>query len=502
MNPKRPASWQALQSKRMDAAPSGNDDAPARKRRSAKTRALTGEDVQDELVRRVPPHSAEAEIAVLGGLLMRPQMMNTIADILVPDDFYLPANKIIFNAFLELYGKSAPIDIVVVAEFLKGRDELEAAGGAVYLAQLAQAVVTGSNAEYYAGLVRDKAMQRNLINACAGIIGNCFDAAKPVEELLDESEQAVFSVSRRASRTDFSKSGELLDKVFDNLSRLADANGVITGLATGYERLDALTSGMQKSDLIIVAARPSMGKTAFALCLALNAAIRDNATVGIFSLEMSKEQLMQRMLAVRGRVDLSRLRRPSLLTDEDWSNLYQAADSISQAPIFIDDSPALSTLELRARARRLKAEHGLSLIIIDYLQLMRSSRRTDSRELEISDISRSLKSLAKELDIPVIALSQLNRKVEERNDKRPILADLRESGAIEQDADVIMFVYREDVYRFKKPQERPPTGDAEIILGKQRNGPVGVAELTYISPYTSFETRAPDYVPLPSEAAK
>lgn len=465
-----------------------------------KKKALPAQDIQQEMLRRVPPHSQEAELAVLGGIIMRPQIMNTIADTLVPDDFYIPANQLIYRAFLDLFAKNAPIDLVTTAELLKGRNELESAGGAVYLGQLAQAVVTGANAQYYAGLVRDKAMQRNLIDACANIISNCYDSGREVDDLLDESEQSVFAVASRTARADFSRGSELLDKVFENLSRLADARDVITGVTTGFERLDSLTAGLQNSDLIIVAARPSMGKTAFAMCVALNAAIKQNVTVGVFSLEMSKEQLMQRMLAVRGKVDLSRLRRPSLLGDEDWQNLYQAADVISQAPIFIDDSPALTTMELRARARRLKAEHGLGLIVIDYLQLMRSSRRTDSRELEISDISRSLKGLAKELNIPVIALSQLNRKVEDRTDKRPILADLRESGAIEQDADVIMFVYRDDVYKFKKPSERPAQGEAEIIIGKQRNGPVGVAELLYISPYTAFVSRAPDYMAPPSES--
>lgn len=478
-----------------------NPATPERSQKSGRSRkkaVLASEDVQNELLRRVPPHSQEAETAVLAGLLMRPQLMNSIADILVPSDFYVPANQLVFRAFLDLYAKPAPIDLITTAELLNSRDELEAAGGAVYLGQLAQAVVTGANAEYYAHLVRDKAMQRNLINACAGIIGNCYDASKDVESLLDESEQAVLSVAARSVRSDFSRSSDLLDKIFENLSRLADARDVITGVTTGFERLDSLTSGLQSSDLVIVAARPSMGKTAFALCVALNAAIKQNVPVGIFSLEMSKEQLMQRMLAVRAKVDLSRLRRPSLLTDEDWKNLYAAADVVSHAPIFIDDSASLSTMELRARARRLKAEHGLGLLVIDYLQLMRSSRRTDSRELEISDISRSLKGLAKELNIPVVALSQLNRKVEDRTDKRPNLSDLRESGAIEQDADVIMFVYREDVYKLK-PSERPMQGDAEIIIGKQRNGPVGVAELVYLSPYTSFESRSPDYIPPPSE---
>lgn len=465
---------------------------------SRKKKTLAAGDVEKELLRRVPPHSAEAETAVLAGILMRPDLINSIADILTPPDFYLPANVAIFKSFLNLYSKSAPIDSIAVAEDLRNREELETAGGMVYLAQLEQAVVLGANAEYYATLVRDKALQRKLIDVCAGIIGNCFEPGVQVDSLLDESEQAVFGISSRSARTEFTSSKELMEKVFENLSKLAGSHDVVTGVATGFERLDILTSGLQNSDLVIVAARPSMGKTAFALCAALNAAIKQNVPVAIFSLEMSNEQLMQRMLAMRGRVNLSSLRRPGTLKDEDWQGLYAAADIIANAPIFIDDSPALSTLELRARARRLKAEHGLGLVVIDYLQLMRSSRKTDSRELEISDISRSLKALAKELNIPVMALAQLNRKVEDRTDKRPILADLRESGAIEQDADLIMFVYRDDVYKYKKPSERPLEGDAEIIIGKQRNGPVGVAELIYKSQYTSFENKAYDDI-MPSE---
>lgn len=475
----------------------GLENYSAPKKRGARSQEKAPADaaaVQKELMRHVPPHSAEAEQAVLGGLLMRKDLMDSIAEILSPEDFYLPAHKIIFKAFLELHSKSCPIDLISSAQHLQNRKELESAGGAVYLGQLARAVVTGANAEHYAGIVRNKAMQRDLIEACAAIIASAQDSSRDMGEVLNDSEQAIFSISRRTAKREFVKSSELVDSTFENLTKLADSHDIATGVATGFEQLDILTSGLQKSDLIIVAARPSMGKTAFALCVALNAAINKNLTVGIFSLEMSREQLMQRMMAVRGKVDLSRLRRPSKLTDEDWQNLYRAGEVISKAPIYIDDSSDLSTLELRARARRLKAEQGLDLVVVDYLQLMQGTRRADSREQEISDISRSLKALAKELDIPVMALSQLNRKVEDRADKRPILADLRESGAIEQDADVIMFVYREDVYKYNKPSERPPAGEAEIIIGKQRNGPVGIAELVYYSPYTSFNTREPDFL--------
>ncbi len=469
---------------------------PARQPRTgrpAPTVAEKAEKASKDLLARVPPHSVEAEQAVLGGVLSRPRVMTTLASMIGPDDFYMPAHQILFTTFMELDRKSAPIDLTSVAEELKRTETLEAVGGSVYLAELANAVVSGANAEYYAGIVRDNAMKRGMIGVCSDIIGECFAPGQEVDELMSASEQKLFSVSQRTTGKDFTGSSELVEQVFEHLTQMADSNDEITGITTGYERLNKLTAGLQKSDLIIVAARPSMGKTAFAMCLALNAAISQNVPVAVFSLEMSKEQLMQRMLAVRAKVDVSRLRRPSLLRDDDWQHLGEAADMIRQAPIYIDDTPALSTLELRARTRRLKTEKGLGMVIIDYLQLMRAGRRVDSRELEISEISRSLKGLAKEMDIPVVALSQLNRKVEERSDKRPMLSDLRESGAIEQDADMIMFVYRDDVYRFSKPADRPANGTAEIIIGKQRNGPVGVAELMYLSPYTAFVDMAPGY---------
>jgi len=448
---------------------------------------------------RVPPHSINAEQAVLAAVLIRPQVMNSLVDILQEQDFYTPGHQILYKVYLELYKKSIPADIISVAEFLDAHKELDKIGGAVYLSELSQAVVSAANAEHYANIVREKSLQRTLIQSCSDIINRSFDPTIEVPDLLDEAEQAIFSIAQRTATNDFSPTSVLIDQVFSKLEKLASSKELITGITTGYSSIDQLTSGLQNSDLIIVAARPSMGKTAFALCIAINAAITQGSSTAIFSLEMSKDQLTQRMLAARGRVDLSRLRRPATLTDEDWANLYQAADSLGRAPIYIDDTASLKTLELRSRARRLKAEKGLDLIIVDYLQLMRSSRKTDSRELEISDISRSLKALAKELCIPVIALSQLNRKSEERSDKRPMLSDLRESGAIEQDADVIMFVYREDVYKYTKASERPLQGKAEIIIGKQRNGPVGVAELMYLSPFTTFENISNEYIARPSE---
>ena len=460
------------------------------------------ERASDNLLRRVPPHSVEAEQAVLAGVFLKPDVMHSIVDMLHKDDFYLPAHQILYGAFLDLYGKSGPtgIDIVTVSQHLKDRALLEEAGGAVFLSELTEAVVSGANATHYAAIVRDKGMQRQLIAACSGIISNCYDASREMDELLDESEQRIFAVSQRTTGVDFISTKELADKVYKRLDKLAKNREEVTGVPTGYRRLDELTAGLQPSDLIIVAARPSMGKTAFALNMAMNAAIDEKIPVCVFSLEMSVDQLMMRMLAVRARVDASRLRRPATLNNEDWYYLSQAAADLSNAPLYIDDTPALSTLALRARTRRIKAEHNIGLVVVDYLQLMRTNRRTDSRELEISDISRSLKALAKEMHVPVIALSQLNRKVEDRKetDRRPILSDLRESGAIEQDADVILFIYRGDMYKYPKPAERPLVGDAEIIIGKQRNGPVGTVELTYHSVYTSFEEK--DFRTQPSEA--
>jgi replicative DNA helicase len=453
-----------------------------------------------DLLRRVPPHSVEAEQAVLAGAFRNPSVMHNIAGMLQKDDFYLPAHQIIYDAFLELFHKSVPPDIVTVSEHLKARSLLEQAGGAVFLAELTEAVVSGANAAHYAAIVRDKGLQRQLIAASAGIISNCYDASREVDKLLTESEQSIFAVSQRTTGKDFITSKDLAHKVFDRLEELKKNRETVTGVHTGYRHLDQLTAGLQPSDLIIVAARPSMGKTAFALNMAVNAAVDYDIPVCVFSLEMSMDQLMMRMLAAQARVDASLLRRPADLHDEDWANLIHASDVLSKAPLFIDDTPALSTLQLSARTRRLKAERDIGLVIVDYLQLMRTNRRTDSRELEISDISRSLKALAKEVNIPVIALSQLNREVEKRkgDDKRPMLSDLRESGAIEQDADVILFIYRGDMYQYKKPDERPVTGDAEIIIGKQRNGPVGRVVLTYHSKYTSFEEK--DFRTQPSEA--
>ncbi len=445
-----------------------------------------------DLVRKTPPHSLEAEQAVLGGVFLKASAFYNLVDILRPDDFYYPAHQAIFRAFVELYSKNEPFDIVATAELLKRKGELERVGGAAYLAELAQSVLSAANASYHARLVRDKAVMRELIDAASETIAASFDGGEAVETILEHAEQAVFKIAQRSSTAVFAESKSLVEKVFQDLAKRTERQELVTGVSTGYHKLNELTAGFQPTDLIIIAARPSMGKTAFALNVAMRAAVMEGTPTAIYSLEMGKDQLMQRMLCAWGKVDLAGLRR-GYIHDDDWTRLYDAADHLSRAPIFIDDTPALSTIELRGRSRRLKMQHDLGLVVVDYLQLMRASSKPDSREQEISEISRSLKALAKELEIPVIALSQLNRKVEERSDKTPMLSDLRESGAIEQDADVIAFLYRDEVYN--KRDDNPRKGTADVIIGKQRNGPTGAVSLAYLGYCTAFEELAQDLAP-------
>lgn len=435
-----------------------------------------------DLARRVPPHSVEAERAVLAGILLRPGVLEQVVPLLRKDDFYLPANQLVYAAALDLHERNAPVDLVSLAESLRDRSLLEHAGGAAYLADLAQSAVGAANAEYYAKIVRDKAMQRALIEAGAGIVSSGFDASRELPALIDEAEQAVMAVSGRSGAGGFKPVRSLLDPIVESVMKPV-ADGV-TGLATGYRELDAMTRGLQPSDLIIIAARPAMGKTALALNLAMRVALMQGTPVGVFSLEMSERQLVQRMICLWGKISQDHL-ATGRLDQAEGRRFFETADLLGRAPVYINETPAISTLELRSQARRLRAEHGLGLIVVDYLQLMRSTRRTDSRELEISDISRSLKALAKELNVPVVALSQLNRRLEERTDKRPMLSDLRESGAIEQDADLVLFIYRDEVYD-KRP-DNPRRGIAELILGKHRNGRTGSVELAFLPQYTAFE---------------
>lgn len=436
---------------------------------------------------RIPPNSLEAEKAIFGGIFLKKNpLMDTLINILKPEDFYYPVHRILYQACLELYRtKNTVLDMVTLNDYLQSHRLFERIGGSAYLAELAQMIVSGTNAEYYAHIIKNRSIQRSLIDIGSGIVNKSYDTAADVPTLLDESENAVFSLAEKMVGRNFKKSDEIIQDVLNELSKRLDRKERVTGIPTGFHQLNELTAGFQPSDLIIIAARPAMGKTAFALNIAMRAALHDKIPVAIFSLEMSMNQLITRMLCAISKVTLSNV-RTAFLGDEDLQSFYGAAEKLSEAPLFIDDTPALSPLELRARTRRMKAEHQIQMVVVDYLQLMRGSFHTDSREQEISEISRSLKSLAKELDIPVVALSQLNRKVEERGDKRPMLSDLRESGAIEQDADVIMFIYRDEVYN--KDENNPNKGTADIIIGKQRNGPTGEVKLSFQPQYTAFES--------------
>ncbi len=450
--------------------------------------------ISAELVKRMPPQNLDAEQAVLGGVFLSNEVLHTLIDTLSEEDFYSPAHRIIFRAFVELYRRNIPVDLVTIHEELEKSSLLESVGGAVYLASLTEAVAASANVHYYSQIVKEKAVRRHLIRAATNIIAQSFDPASEVSDLLDSSEQSIFAVSESKSRQVFRSSRELVDDVFELLEKRVERKELVTGVPTGFHKLDEITAGFQPTDLIICAGRPSMGKTAFALNVAMRSAVSQEIKTAIFSLEMSMEQLMMRMLCAWGKVDLKNL-RTGFLNDEDWARLYQSAEALSKAPIYIDDTPALSSMDMRARSRRLKAEKGLDMVVVDYLQLMRAGRFIDSREQEISEISRSLKALAKELNVPVVALSQLNRKVEDRTNKRPVLSDLRESGAIEQDADVILFLYRDGVYNPK--EDNPRRNTAEVIIGKQRNGPVGTVELSYLDRFTAFENLT--YIPAPSE---
>jgi replicative DNA helicase len=434
-----------------------------------------------------PPANPEAEQSVLGAILVRPEYLDRVADLIEPADFYREAHGRIYQAMLDLYGRGEPVDLVTVTALLKERGQLEGVGGPVFLATLSEQVGFAVNAEKYAGLVHDKSVLRRLLDTTQEIAASCFAPVENVAEFLDAAEQRVFEVAEAKVRAGFKPLSLLVEKEIAHLEAIWHREaGRITGVSSGFGDLDNYTAGFQKSDLIILAARPSMGKTALALNIAFNAAYpkkRDvePVSVAFFSLEMSKEQLVRRLLSAEGEVDAGNLRR-AFLSNEEWRRLQEAAGVLIDAPIYIDDTPAATVLDIRAKARRLKAEGKLGLVIIDYLQLMRGRADAPSREQEISEISRSLKALAKELDVPVMALSQLNRRVEERPNKRPQLADLRESGAIEQDADVILFIYRDEVYR----EDSPDKGTAEVIVGKQRNGPTGKIRLHYRAKYTTF----------------
>ena len=432
----------------------------------------------------IPPQNIEAEQCVLGAILLENEALPRALEILRPEDFYRENHRQIFKAMAELFEKNEPTDIITLTEQLKRNNKLEELGGASYLVELSEKIPTAANIEYYAKIVRQKSILRSLINSATQIAARAANDQEDIEDLLDFSEKTIFSIAEHQIKPSYYPLKNILKTTFKDLERLYERKQLVTGVPSGFFDLDAMTSGFQPSDLIIVAGRPSMGKTAFCLNIAQYAAAEANVPTAIFSLEMSKEQIALRMLCSEARVDNHRL-RIGCIAENEWGKLAMAAGKLAETSIYIDDTPGISVFEMRAKARRLKAEHGLGLIIVDYLQLMSSSKtRSESREQEISEISRSLKALAKELNVPVIALSQLNRRVEDRVDKRPHLADLRESGAIEQDADVILFIYREEVYH---PDSEEAKGKAEIIIGKQRNGPIGDIKLTFRSEYTRFE---------------
>jgi replicative DNA helicase len=436
---------------------------------------------------KVAPQSLEAEVAVLGGILLDPTAIDRVVEAIAGDDFYREAHRKIFRAALDLVERQQPVDLITVTELLKTRGELAEVGGAAYISELTDRAVTAANVGYHARIIRHKSVLRRLIGTATEIITGSYEGQENVDEFVDQAEHAIFEIAEKKIGKGFVRAGDLMGETFKHIEQMYERKEMVTGVATGFTDLDRKTAGLQRSDLIIVAGRPSMGKTAFALGIAEHAAIQSEVGVGIFSLEMSREQLVLRMLCSQAGIDLNRL-RTGFLKASEFPELAKAAGRISGAPIFIDDTPAISSLELRAKARRLMRDKSanLGLIVVDYLQLMRGAGSTDSREQEISEISRSLKALAKELQIPVIALSQLNRQVENRQPPKPRMADLRESGAIEQDADVILFIYRDEVYHPDSVEK----GIAEIIIGKQRNGPIGEVKLAFISEYTRFENYA------------
>ena len=435
------------------------------------------------LIDRIPPQNIEAEQAVLGAMLIKKEAISEVVTILIGTDFYRDAHRIIFDAMLELFNKNEAVDLITITEQLRKNEQLEKVGGIAYVTSLANSVPTAANIEYHAKIVKEKGQLRHLINSATAIAGMGYEDNENVIDVMDKAEKMILEVAAKRGGGDFTPIKNILLDTFSKIEVLYASKGGITGTPTGFKDLDKLTSGLQPSDLILVAARPSMGKTAFTLNLATHIAVREKKAVAFFSLEMSKEQLVQRMLCSEGAIDSQRLRIGEL-DDKDWGKLISAADRLSTAPIFIDDTAGITVMELRSKARRLKTEYDLKLIVIDYLQLMQgsSSKGGDNRQQEISEISRSLKALARELNVPVIALSQLSRSVESRQVKKPMLSDLRESGSLEQDADIVMFLYREDYY----DPDTENKNITDVIIAKHRNGPVDTVQLFFHKQFTKF----------------
>jgi replicative DNA helicase len=444
----------------------------------------------DPMFDKIPPQSIEAEASLLSAVLIDNTVFNEIIEILRPSDFYRTAHQKIFDGMIELFEKSEPVDLVTLSNFLKDKEQLEEVGGSVYLAKLIDEVPLAVNAAHYAKIIHDKATLRGLIERGYAIIKRCWAEQSQVDDVVDFAESCVFEVSESKVRSSFQRVKDLVVSSFDVIESRRKNEGMPTGVPTGFFKLDGLTAGFQKSDLIILAARPSMGKTAFALNIARNAAVECRIPVGFFSLEMSKEQLVMRLLCSEARIDSIRLRDGSV-SGQDMDRLKNAKDTLCDAPIYIDDTYDNSVLSIRAKSRRLKSKNGLGLVIIDYLQLIKVTRHTERRDLDVSEISRSLKGLAKELEIPVVALSQLNRQSERRDDKRPRLSDLRESGALEQDADLVAFIHRKNAFK-QKEEKNFDDGTAELIIAKHRNGPTDSIYFTFLDAYARFENLAPD----------
>jgi len=439
---------------------------------------------------RALPHNLEAEKSVLGAILIHNEAFNHAAELIDSRDFFRDAHRRIFDKMVHLSERNDAIDFVTLKEELARSGELEEVGGPAYIASLADGVPRSANVEHYARIVKEKATLRNLIHSANRILSDAYRAEEDADVILDGAEKAIFEIAEDRIREGFVPLRDLVQSSFATIEKLQQHKGLVTGVPTGFIDLDEMTSGLQPSDLVLVAARPSMGKTSFVLNIAQHVGIQTDMTVGFFSLEMSKEQLFMRMLTAEARIDAHRF-RSGYLNEKDYGRLSHALGTLAEARVFIDDTASLGVLEMRAKARRLQAEHGLHLLIIDYIQLMQGRGRFESRQTEIASISRSLKGLAKELKIPVVALSQLSRAPETRSDHRPQLSDLRESGALEQDADVVMFIFREEQYRDADGQpNQAAEGVAEIIIGKQRNGPVGTAKLAFIKEHTRFENLA------------
>ena len=444
---------------------------------------------KDPWLQKVPPQNIEAEQSILSAILIDNNTLPEVLELLTQKDFYREAHQKIFGAMLNLFDHNEPADLITVTNILKEQGQLESIGGATYLAELVDTIPVAANATHYARIILEKATLRRLIERTALITTRCFEDRGDMEEVLDFAERSIFDISQDKVKPAFHALADILPDTYKAVEQAYEEKILVTGLPTGYRELDQLTSGFQPGDLVVIAGRPSMGKTALALNIAQNASAATGAPSAIFSLEMSKEQLSLRMLSAEARIDSAKM-RGGFLKESDLARINRAAGALYDLPIYIDDSPAISALEIRAKARRMKMEKGLGLVMVDYLQLMRGRASAERRELEISEISRSLKALAKELNIPVVALSQLNRKVEDRTNKRPVLSDLRESGAIEQDADVIAFIYRDEVYN--QDPDNPNRGIAEIHVAKQRNGPIGTIRLTFLEHCTRFEDLSPE----------